>query len=240
MIKAWADAALAGEVAVHLVEPPFLFHDPFCHEALVRLRALERVVESAGRCPLAGAQGAQGGDGMTELLVGPHGAKGTAPKADGLREIRDFTRDAERLVMIDPYAYGGEGAEKATSYVDELAKAARIDSSSLKALHIIYSSKHGQTKAIIEGIAARAACAGVKLTDCDTDTIHDRMWIADRARGLVVGTSFGGIGNRAAFLLDLPELDLKHVLEFIDSNDLMKGTARQPKQTAVRKRKQRA
>jgi hypothetical protein len=230
-VKAWAEAGLAGDQEVHPLPAPFL--DPVCHEILVRLSEVEAAVVKAGRCPMAGSAG--DGPPVVEALIGPAGSSRTATRTDGLREIRDFTHAVENLVVIDPYAYGGEAGEKAERYVEEFAKATRIGSAALKKLHIIFNSKCGRTKAIIEGIALRASNAGVELTDNDTDLFHDRVWIADRSRGLVVGTSFGGLGNRAAFLLQLPEFDLRHVLGFIDENGLMDGTRRMPKHAPIRR-----
>jgi hypothetical protein len=146
LVKAWADAALAGDETIP--PPPIPFLDPVYREVLVRLRAAVEALDRTGRCPLAGSEGEPN---LARLLVAPLGSGGAAARLDGLRELRDFTRGAERLVIVDPYAYGGDGAARATTYVDELAKAARVDGSSLKELHIIFSSKHGQTKAIIEG-----------------------------------------------------------------------------------------
>ena len=61
------------------------------------------------------------------------------------------------------------------------------------------------------------------MTEHGTDTVHDRVWIADRKRGLVVGTSFNGLGSRAAFLLPLPDPDLVAVLEYLDEHSLSRA-----------------
>ncbi len=39
--------------------------------------------------------------------------------------------------------------------------------------------------------------------------MHDRVWIKDGNRAKVVGTSFNGLGKKLAFILNLPESDLR-------------------------------
>ena len=206
-VKQWAEANLEGKLGDHPVPLIAVYPHGFSREAAERLGDVERrltaVQEAVGHvslaCPLA--ERGEGDGGMMRLLVGPPGSAAT--RQEGIKEIRDFTREAERLVIVDPYAYGGEGAA-AGEYVDELCKAARLDGKTLRELHIVYSSRHGNTNAIKKELSERAYKAQVKLTDRDSEKVHDRIWLADGKRGLVVGTSFGGLGrSRAAFLLPL-------------------------------------
>ena len=139
-------------------------------------------------------------------------------RGQGLRDIRAFTSGTTKLIVIDPYAYAGESRESGR-YVSELAKAAHLPE--LKALHVVFSSSRGNTALIRKGIARVARESGAKFTDTDSDLIHDRIWIADRERALVVGTSFGGLGSKAAFLLPLPGIDLKELLRFLDERRLV-------------------
>lgn len=56
----------------------------------------------------------------------------------------------------------------------------------------------------------------VKLEVYEVNDIHDRIWIKDLAKGVVVGTSFGGIGNKLTFILNLPKRDLQDLLQLLD------------------------
>ena len=203
-----------------------------CEELKARSSALG---DRAASCPLASA-GSAGDSDAVGLVLTPVGRTPQAiaiARATGLKEIRDFTRDARKLMIVDPYAFGGPSdTASVDEYVDHFCHVARLDGGCLSALHVIFDSTKGQTKSIRKSISARAKEAGVRFTESDTNVIHDRVWIADRERGLVVGTSFGGLGQRSAFLLDLPTADLKHVLEFFDESGLTpSGTrrARNPK-----------
>lgn len=144
-------------------------------------------------------------------------------REEGLKDIRDFTKAATKLAVIDPYVFAGP-ARQADDYVRDFSRVARIGPQ-FKALHIVYSSTKGNTFAIRKGIVRAAREAGTVLTYHDTDLIHDRIWIRDRSRALVVGTSFGGIGSRVAFLLPLPTADLARLLGFLDSHRLFTNDA---------------
>jgi len=132
----------------------------------------------------------------------------------GLKEIRDFTKDAEELIIIDPYIFGGE-IDKASTYIEEFKRCSRIDNQSINKIHIIYSSGHGNTSAIKHGIKKLASDNNCFLRSYDSDKIHDRIWIKDKSEAIIVGTSFGGIGNRLCFILDLPKYDLMHLLDYL-------------------------
>lgn len=98
-------------------------------------------------------------DGMMQLMLVPTASqRGAVPAAreTGLKEIRDFTRNAEELIIIDPYMFGGESI-KSEHYINEFKKCTRIDNGSLSKVHIIYNAKDGNTKAIKTGIKKLAS-----------------------------------------------------------------------------------
>ncbi len=149
-------------------------------------------------------------DGLLHMLVGP------GERATGLRELRDFTRGAKRLVILDPYFFSGDRAS-ASAYAEEVQKAARFGE--VRDVHIVYDDSC-TTKAVLTKVKAAASTAKVRLTVRSDSTIHDRVWIADRKRAVVVGTSLNGLGTRAAFILPLPEEDLAFIQEFLEGKGL--------------------
>ncbi len=167
------------------------------------------------RCPLVGHGKEGDSDFSLKELIRP------TQRKEGLKEIRDFTKDAKKLIIIDPYFYGGE-ERSSDYYVQEFSKCSRIRRKHVEAIHIIFSSMHGNTNAIKRGIKEEANLNKCILTEKDTAKIHDRIWIADRKRAIVVGTSLGGIGNRLSFILELPEYDLQAILEFLDDEKLLR------------------
>ena len=53
----------------------------------------------------------------------------------------------------------------------------------------------------------------IKLTCRKTDELHDRVWIVDSIRAYVIGASFNGLGNKCAFILELPEEDRRNFIK---------------------------
>jgi hypothetical protein len=155
-------------------------------------------------------------DGILKTMIAP--GQGQADfkeiRNTGLKEIRDFTKDAKELIIIDPYIFAG-ATDKASAYIEEFKRCSRIDNQSINKIHIIYSSRHGNTPAIKNGIKKLASDYNCSLTSYDSDKIHDRIWIKDKTEAIVVGTSFGGIGNRLCFILELPKYDLINLLDYL-------------------------
>src|SRR5690606_26053505 len=141
-------------------------------------------------------------------------------RESGLKEIRDFTKNARSLIVIDPYIFGGKN-DVADRYIEEFKKSSRIDNQNLERLHLIYSSKHGNTKAIKTGIKKLAQKNNCVITSCDTEEIHDRIWIKNNNDAIVVGTSFGGIGNRVCFILELPKYDLEALMDLLNERNYL-------------------
>jgi hypothetical protein len=141
----------------------------------------------------------------------------------GLKELRDFTAQTEDLIVVDPFVFSGTRGD-AQAVAEDFKRAARVGGKTLKRVHFVCDAGH-TTAAVRSEIAALCAHHKVRMSERHTDTIHDRVWIADRARALVVGTSFNGLGSRAAFLLPLPDPDLKAVLEYLDAQSLSRAEA---------------
>jgi hypothetical protein len=94
-------------------------------------------------------------------------------------------------------------------------------------VHVIRDDRR-DTKAVMTRIVRKARKYGVQLTQSSSQEFHDRVWIADCKQAVVVGTSFNGIGKRAAFILPLPWPDLHAILEFLYE----RGLARRPSRRA--------
>jgi hypothetical protein len=164
---------------------------------------------------------AQQDTGVMQMMVASKNVDAESRQA-GIKEIRDFTYKASQLIVIDPYLYGGESEERsAMKYLEDFEKSSRINQLSLKELHVIYSSSHGQTKNIKHGIKRLANDYGCEYTESNTDKIHDRIWIKDRKDAIVVGTSLRGLGNRLCFILPLPQYDLQALLEYLKEQSLI-------------------
>ena len=141
----------------------------------------------------------------------------------GLKELRDFTREAKSLMIIDPYIFSVE-KEQAERFAKDLMESARVGGQWLEQIHFVHDPRH--TRSGIKGcIEQRLKKKRIRMTDKPTTEIHDRVWIADRKRAIVVGTSLNGIGKRAAFLLPLPDCDLNALLDFLDQKALSRASS---------------
>ena len=158
-------------------------------------------------CPLSDS-----GSNRLDMLTKP------GDRSHGLRELRDFTRESESLIIVDPYFFSGEKAN-AEKITEDLERCTRAKQTTLKRVHVIFDSE-SETKNVKKCITNMFKSNGVHLSTASTDQVHDRVWISDRERALVVGTSLNGIGNRAAFLLPLPDTDLHELLDFLDNKSL--------------------
>lgn len=86
---------------------------------------------------------------------------------------------------------------------------------SITMIDVFYNPEHINNH-IMEKISQFAKKKNICLANYETKEIHDRVWIKDKSRGWVVGTSFNGLGNKLAFLLDLPHDDLVKFLDELD------------------------
>jgi len=141
-------------------------------------------------------------------------------RASGLREIRDFTSGTESLIIVDPYIFSGSG-DKADAITDELKKSVRATGKCIKRIHFVYDPQPDKTtNAIRNSIKKMLKEESVHVTESQSNVLHDRIWISDRKRAIVVGTSLNGIGGRIAFILPLSDEDLSALLEYLDENHL--------------------
>lgn len=196
-------------------EFPFLHSLPLEIEGvklICELRRTQHLLEKSTlrQCPFVERKSNAGG--TLEFMVAP------GDKSKGYKELRDFTRGAERVIVVDPYFYTVEKSA-VSEHVEYLKKSLWIGN--IRQLHVVYSAKqNGKTSAAQSALKIACIDAGCRYSEKHTNEIHDRIWIADRKRAVVVGTSFNGIGNRLSFILELPDADLNFLLEFLDAQGL--------------------
>lgn len=182
------------------------------HLPLFPVRYERVVIERA--CPLERDPG-----GFMEMLVAP------GNRQQGLRNIRDETRDCRKLIILDPYIFSGPSA-RAADIAADLEEALFSRRKSIQSVHIVYSDKPGdRTGAIREAVLSMFERHKTFVSEARSSTLHDRVWIFDRTGALVVGTSLNGIGHRLAFILPLPNEDLLHLLSYLDNNGLSRHVA---------------
>lgn len=129
----------------------------------------------------------------------------------GRRTLKGLLKDANSLTICDPYLFNKPVSLRDDEYVKELVSVLPVDT--LVKLDIFYRTVADTNVTWI--FAKLIKGHGIHLERYPTQAIHDRVWIVDGCRGFVVGTSFGGIGNKLAFILDLPDEDLTEFKKFL-------------------------
>lgn len=160
---------------------------------------------------------------VLQLMLAPQGTAISGvldSREKAIKELRQFTVDAEELTIIDPYLLQPSNAN-VNSYVDDLKQCTRINGKNLKKLHLVTNEKNITKNAHTE---VKQLCRdnNCNFSVAYSDDIHDRVWIKNRKEAIVVGTSFGGIGSKLCFILPLPDTDLKNLYEHLRENNLLR------------------
>lgn len=126
--------------------------------------------------------------------------------------LKKKSHSNEWLIITDPYFLQWDGPNKAfasekqyTEYiVDYIPRG-------LKKLELFILP--GPNKRIRKKFNDRIRSRGTLISYWETNEIHDRTIIRDNMTGTMMGTSFGGLGNKLAFVLDIPGEDLTLFME---------------------------
>lgn len=132
------------------------------------------------------------------------------PKLDNMTELDAVTKvlsnylqklsPLEDLTIIDRYFFG---PMKSTDIAGYLSTVRGIFSSVIPKIDSIrFITKPDYDKELYRDITQLLIGLSPKINTIHntTDDFHDRFWIADKAKGLVVGTSLNGIGKRFALV----------------------------------------
>jgi hypothetical protein len=121
------------------------------------------------------------------------------------------------LIITDPFLFTRSRVKDSGVYAASLGS--MMAPALVEGLQITAVVKPSENDPIVRAAVEadlRAREPGLKLSVVESDDFHDRFWIADRARGLVVGTSLNKIGRRIFFVDELSDTDVTAVLSEID------------------------
>lgn len=126
--------------------------------------------------------------------------------------LKKKSHSNEWLIITDPYFLQWDGPNKAfpseKKYTDYIVDYIPRE---LKKLELFILP--GPNKRILKKFNDRVRGRGTQVSYWQTTEIHDRTIIRDNMTGTLMGTSFGGLGNKLAFVLDIPDQDLKMFME---------------------------
>lgn len=188
-------------------EPRPLVVFPHDHDAL--LADIKKLLEEQRplvRCRFA----EQDGDGLPRMLTG--GGDRCAP----LRYLRSWLKGATRLTIADPYflhadaaGWAGLSDKEKKRRAEDYAKEVRQVLGGIKKVEVFHLP--GPPKPVTTAMR-KVAWKDRSAKLIETTEIHDRVCIRDGDDARIVGTSFGSIGRKLAFIVQLPDEDRKAFL----------------------------
>jgi hypothetical protein len=132
-----------------------------------------------------------------------------------LKYIKKKSHSNEWLIITDPYFLQWGGPNKAFAsekiYTEYIIDYIPRDLKKLD-LFILPDPNKRIKKKFNDRIRGR----GTLISYWETTEIHDRTIIRDNMTGTMMGTSFGGLGNKLAFILDIPTKDLENFMRELD------------------------
>jgi len=144
------------------------------------------------------------GESVLQLITGV----GLNERNKAIKHLSEKLKGTRSLIICDPYFLkkSKESSPKQTAieFLGTLPK-------SLKSLDV-YVKPRIRDKEFAECLNFELKKRNIKLILRRTEDIHDRVWIKDYDEAFVVGTSFNGLGNKCAFILDLPIEDRKQFI----------------------------
>lgn len=175
---------------------------PTGDEIASRLRHIERRLESLEpqRCVLAEGNRA---DRVMHLVTGLEGRQ-----CEERKHITSWLSGASQLTVVDPYFFSFSGPNKVyrtqAQYVEAIVELLPKTLESIEVFHL-----PGPNRAIFSSFQKHCYKKSIVLRNWATTEVHDRVLIKSETEARVLGTSFGGLGNKIAFVLDLPQEDLE-------------------------------
>lgn len=117
-------------------------------------------------------------------------------------------KNSSRLVICDPYLFSWSGPNKAFSrerdYTNYIISLISRDVRHLEVFHL-----PGPNSRIFDRFKREMGSRNIHASYYPTTEIHDRVIIDENDNGTLLGTSFGGLGNKLAFVLDIPAEDVR-------------------------------
>lgn len=178
------------------------FGPPTGEEISSRLSRIERRLSTLEpqRCALAEGESANR---LAYLITGLDERRN-----EERRHITSWLAGTNKLTISDPYFFSFSGPNKVfrtqAQYVEWLIDFIPKKIEKLEVFHL-----PGPNRRIYSSIAEYCRKKGISLQNHETNEIHDRVLIKNDKDAKAIGTSFGGLGNKIAFVLDLPEEDLQ-------------------------------
>jgi len=124
---------------------------------------------------------------------------------EAIKDFRSWLVGTSALTIADPYFFSFNKSKlhrTESDYTEAIINILPNNVSEVEVFHL-----PGPNKRIHEKFQKHCRNKQIRFKNYPTNEIHDRVWVKDKSEGKVIGTSFGGLGNKIAFILDLPDVD---------------------------------
>lgn len=115
----------------------------------------------------------------------------------------------KELIVIDPYFFSANE----DTFSDTVIRLSKILNAypTLSTIKIVTDSRNSRSNksALIEVLKEMIS----NVTCADSSDFHDRFWLLNGERGIVVGTSLNGIGNKIFLIAPLEQDDVKVIMD---------------------------
>jgi hypothetical protein len=122
-----------------------------------------------------------------------------------LKEIEAENGD---LIIIDPYLFPEKFDDSYTDFI-----AGVLNSVKLSTIQFI-TVERNHNESLYNNVKDNCNCKNIKI--CFTDDYHDRLWIANKNKGFIMGTSLNGIGKKISLIDFIREEDLRDIVKDLD------------------------
>ncbi|QEQ96669.1 hypothetical protein [Neptunomonas concharum] len=182
----------------------FRVFSPFLDDEFeYRLHSIEKKIDSLIDRPVASCRMASSdGERVTELMMG----HGPLERAKGVKYLSDWMNSPTEITIADPYFIKNSGSIPEADYKNSLQGLLPL---SLKKIELFIGPRTQKyhKASIATWFNQLCTTRGIQLEVFHQEEVHDRVWLRDGGDALVVGTSFNGLGNKCAFLLNLDAAD---------------------------------
>lgn len=155
-------------------------------------------------------------------------------RKEACTDLRAFTKGSKELLIIDPYFYKARAKDEYSETVDEIKELLNLPNKKLEKIVIVsdFISDSGGFKTnnydpdMRNAFTTMLRTENIEFEEYQYGKLHDRIWIADGNKGVMLGQSFNGLGKKLGLILDIPTFELKKVKEFCEENILLTQNTR--------------
>lgn len=183
-----------------------LFYPFWDEEFEYRLRRIDQKMDALLERPVPSCRMAsEEGTNVMQLMTGV----GVAARTEAIDYMRNGFGGAKQVVICDPYFLLSNSKTSKADYLDGINA---VIPKTVKSIELYVKPKKRDAEVAV-GFTKLCQDRGIKLSCRKTEELHDRVWIVDSTRAFVVGASFNGLGNKCAFILELPEQDRQNFIK---------------------------